>query len=471
MKSAVENLNPTRVKLTVEVPYEELKPSIEEAYTSIGQQVQIPGFRKGKVPARLIDQRFGRGMVVQEAVNAVLPDLYAKAIEDNDIRPLGQPEVEVTEVPVEAEGPLTFTAELDTRPEITLPDFADLKVEVEPLKVTDEDVEAELEALRTRFGTLVGVDRAAQDGDFTTIDLAATIGDEQIDDVSGVSYEIGSGTMLPGLDEALIGLKVGESKTFTAALAGGDREGEDAECTVTLQSLKERQLPEVDDEFAQLASEHDTVDELRADLTTQAEQRKRFEQGLQARDKVLEQLLEKVDVPLPESVVEAEVHSHLEGEDRLDDDEHRAEVDENTREALKTQLVLDKIVEQDGIEVSQEELIEYLIMSAQQYGMDPNQFAQALDQQGQVPAVLSEVARRKALASVLEKATVVDTDGNEVDLEELNTGDDAAESHDDAGESPADEADNTNADTDAPASEQASDDQPEADADGEPAKS
>ncbi|MDE9366279.1 trigger factor [Luteipulveratus sp. YIM 133132] len=425
MKSAVENLNPTRVKLTVEVPYEELKPSLDAAYQSIGQQIQIPGFRKGKVPARIIDQRVGRGAVIQEAVNEALPEFFGKAVDENDVRPLGQPEVDITQVPAADGDELHFTVEVDVRPEITLPSFDGIEVQVDPFEVTDEDIDAELTALRERFGTLVGVERAATKGDFVSIDLKASIGEEEIDAVNGVSYEVGSGNMLEGLDEALEGLSAGDSTTFTAPLAGGDRAGDDAECVVTVEAVKERQLPELDDEFAQLASEHDTLDELKDDVRGQVEQRKRFEQGVQARDKVLDHLLETVDVAVPDSIVEAEVNSHLEGEDRLEDDEHRAEVDESTRKALKTQFLLDEIVAKDEVQVSQEELIEYLIMSAQQYGMDPNQFAQALDQQGQVPAVMGEVARRKALSTVLEKAVVTDTNGETVDLNALNTGEDA----------------------------------------------
>ena len=432
MKSAVETLNPTRVKLTVEVPYEELKPSLDAAYKTIGEQIQIPGFRKGKVPARIIDQRVGRGAVIQEAVNEALPEFFGKAVDEHDVSPLGQPEVDITQVPAAEGDDLHFTVEVDTRPEITLPDYDGISVEVDPLEVSDEDVETELGTLRERFGTLVGVERAATKGDFVSIDLKATIGDDEIDSVSGVSYEVGSGNMLEGLDEALEGAAAGDTKTFTAPLAGGDRAGEDAECVVTVESVKERQLPELDDEFAQLASEHDTLDELKDDVRGQVEQRKRFEQGVQARDKVLDHLLDTLDIAVPESIVESEVHSHLEGEDRLEDDEHRAEVQESTRKALKTQFLLDEIVAKDEVQVSQEELIEYLIMSAQQYGMDPNQFAQALDQQGQVPAVMGEVARRKALSTVLEKVTVKDTNGEVVDLNALNTDEDQVEDDQDA---------------------------------------
>ncbi|NNG39457.1 trigger factor [Flexivirga sp. ID2601S] len=447
MKSAVEKLGPTRVKLTVEVPYEELKPSVDEAYKTIGAQIQVPGFRKGKVPARIIDQRVGRGAVLQEAVNDALPTFYGQALAENDVHPMGQPELEVTDVPADESQPLKFDVEVDTVPEFDLPDFKDITVEVDPLKVTDEDTEKELESLRERFGTLAGVERPAAEGDSVTIDLKATIGDEDIDDVTGISYVVGAGNMLEGMDEAITGMSAGDTKTFKAPLAGGEHEGEDADVTVTVQSVKERQLPELDDEFAQMASPHDTFEELKADVAQQAERGKRFEQGVQARDKALDQLLETLDIPLPDKVIEAEVNQHLEQENRLDDDEHRAEVDEQTRKALKTQLILDKLVERDEVQVSQEELIEYLIMSAQQYGMDPNQFAQALDQQGQVPAIMGEVARRKALASILDEIKVVDTDGNEVDLSELDDEDEPAEAAEDAdGPDSSVEADDAEAD-------------------------
>ncbi len=419
MKSAVETLSPTRVKLTVEVPFDELKPMLDDAYRTIGSQIQVPGFRKGKVPSRIIDQRVGRGVVIQEAVNEALPKFFAEAAEAEDVRAIGQPEVDVTAVPLEDGQDLAFTVETDVRPTIELPELEGIAVTVDDVAVSDEDVEERMTALRERFGSLVGVDRAVEDGDHVSLDLTAEIGGEEIDSVSNVSYEVGSKNMLEGMDEALVGMTAGETRTFTAPLAGGDHAGDDAECTVTVQSVKVRELPELDDEFAQLASQFDTLDELRADVVSQAEQAKKYEQGVQARDKVLEHLLETIEVPVPDGIVEAEVTSHLEGENRLEDDEHRAEVDESTRKALKAQFLLDAIAEKLEVTVEQPELIEYLVMSAQQYGMDPNQFAQALDQQGQVPAMVQEVARRKALAAVLEGATVTDASGNAIDLDEL----------------------------------------------------
>lgn len=419
MKSAVENLSPTRVKLTVEVPSEELQPHVDAALKSIGSQIQVPGFRAGKVPARIIEQRVGKGAVIQEAVNEALPEFFGKAVDETGVEPIGQPEVDITEVPMTDGEELKFTVEVDVRPEVTLPDYDGVEISVDNLEVTDEDVEAKLTELRERFGTLVGVDRPAATGDFVSIDLKATIDGEDVDAVEGVSYEIGSGNMLEGLDDALVGMTTGETKDFSAPLAGGDKAGQSADCTVTVQSVKERELPEVDDDFAQMASEFDTAEELRADLAKQAEQSKKFEQGIQARDKVLDHLLSNTEIPLPEGIIEAEVNQHLEQEGRLEDDEHRAEVDESTRSTLKTQFLLDALAKAEEIEVGQPELVEYLIMQSQQYGMDPNQFAQLLDQQGQVESMVSEVARRKALAAALDKAKIVDADGNAINLDDI----------------------------------------------------
>ncbi|WP_029252506.1 trigger factor [Paraoerskovia marina] len=432
MKSAVETLEPTKVKLTVEVEYAELKPSIDHAYEHIAEQVNIPGFRKGKVPARIIDQRVGRPAVLEHAVNEGLPNFYRQAISETSLRPLGQPDVEVTEVPIEAEGPLKFTAEVEVRPELELPELEGLELTVEAGEVRDEDVDERLESLRERFGTLVGVDRPAAEGDFVVLDLKAVIDDEEVDSVSGVSYEIGSGNMLEGLDEALTGLSAEETTTFKAPLAGGDHEGKEADVTVTATAVKQRELPESDDAFAQLASEFDTIDELKDDLRKQVADAKTSNQAVAARDALLEHLVEKTEIPVPSGAVEAEVHRHLEGENRLEDEEHRAEVTEQATEALRNQILLDTLAEKLEIQVAQNELLEYLVSASRQYGMDPNQFIQTLDQNGQIPAMVGEVARSKALAVALRDVVVKDEAGEVVDLSEFigSDEDDAAEAAD-----------------------------------------
>ena len=422
MKSAVETLEPTKVKLTIEVSYDELKPSIDHAYSHIAEQVNIPGFRKGKVPPRIIDQRVGRPAVMEHAVNDGLSEFYAAAIRDNTLRPLGQPEIDVTKVPglvAGDEGDLVFTAEVEVRPEIEIPELDGLKVTVESPDVTDEDVQGRLDMLRERFGTLVGVDRPAADTDFVVIDLVAKIGDEEVDTVSGISYQIGSGNMLDGLDEALTGLSSGETTTFETELVGGEHAGEKAQVTVTASQVKQRDLPEADDDFAQMASEFDTIAELTDDLREQAGKIKGQNQAVQARDLLLEQLIEQIEIPVPSGAVEAEVHRHLEQEGRLDDDTHRAEVTEQAQTALKNQILLDTLAEKLEVKVAQGELIDYLVSASRQYGMDPNTFIQTIDQQGQIPAMVAEVARSKALAVALRRVSVVDDKGADVDLSEF----------------------------------------------------
>ncbi|MEE6280378.1 trigger factor [Georgenia sunbinii] len=419
MKSVVENLEPTRAKLTVEVSYEELKPTIDHAYSHIGEQVNVPGFRKGKIPARIIDQRVGRGAVIEHAVNDALPNLYRDAVVETKIKPIGQPEVDVTEVPAVTGAPggkLVFTAEVDVRPEITLPELSGYELAVDSLEVSDEDVDSRLDALRERFGSLVGVDRAAEDGDFVSIDLRAAIGDEEIDSVTGTSYQIGSGNMLDGLDEAVTGLTADESTTFTSTLVGGERAGEDAEVSVTVGSVKVRELPAADDEFAELASEFDTLEELKADLRTQVGKDKAGNQAVQARNLLLEKLREDLDFPLPANAVDAEIKAHLEQEGKEPDDPHGEEVREDTERLMRDQFILDELAESLEVKVGQEELIEFLLTQARQSGMDPNEFFQAIGEAGQIPLFSAELARNKSLAVALRQVKVVDESGNAVDL-------------------------------------------------------
>jgi trigger factor len=418
VKSDLENLDATTVKLTVEVTAEELQPSVDRAYKSIAAQVQVPGFRKGKVPSRIIDQRVGRAAVIEQAVNESMATFYRDAVAEADLRPMGQPEIEVTELPAVADpnGGMTFTAQVEVRPTLELPDLATLELVVDDIEVTDSDVDERLEALRERFGTLVGVDRPAATGDFVVLDLTATIDDEEIDAVSGVSYQIGSGNMLAGLDEALDGLSAGETTTFLSALAGGDRAGEEASVTVTATSVKTRDLPEADDDFAQLASEFDTIAELREDLFGQVAKAKESNRAIQARDLLLAKFTEEIEVPVPTGLVQAEVHRHLENEGRLDDEDHRVEATTEATEAVTQQILLDTLAEFLEVKVAENELIDYLVNASQQYGMEPQEFVNVIQEQGQIPAMVGEVARSKAIAVALRRVTVLDGAGNTVDL-------------------------------------------------------
>jgi trigger factor len=436
VKSAVETLNPTRVRLTVEVPFEELKPSLDAAYKKINQQVTVPGFRKGKVPARVIDQRFGRGAVLEEAINDALPKFYTDAVNEGELNVLGQPEVDITEFNDGDE--LKFTAEVDVRPAIEIPDFSTIEVTVDAIEVTDEEVDTSLEQLRERFASTNPVERAAAEGDIVVLDLEASVDGEVLEDgvAKGVSYTIGSGQLLDGIDEAVTGLEAGGSATFTSELKGGSAAGREAEVKVEVSAVQERELPELDDDFAQLASEFDTLEELRADSRERLERMKQYDQATQAQEKVLDALLELVEIPLPEKLLKDEVEtrkhnlehhqfpamgldwdSFLEREGKTRE-EYDAELEEQATKGIKTQFVLDELVNKEKLSVNQEELTEHLMRRAASSGMSPDQFAQAVVEGGQVPLLVGEVARGKALAVVVEAAKVVDTNGEVVDLED-----------------------------------------------------
>ncbi|MFD8163618.1 trigger factor [Streptomyces malaysiensis] len=459
MKSAVENLNPTRVRLTVEVPFEELKPSLDAAYKKINQQVTVPGFRKGKIPARIIDQRFGRGAVLEEAVNEALPKFYTDAVNEGELNPLGQPEVDITEL--KDNELLTFTAEVDIRPAIEIPDYSGIEVTVDSVEVSDEDIDKSVEQLRERFATTTPVERAAAEGDIVVIDLEAKVDGEVLEDgvATGVTYTIGSGELLDGIDEAVTGLEAGGDATFTSELKGGSAQGKEAEVSVKVSEVKARELPELDDDFAQLASEFDTLEEMRADSRTRLERSKKFEQATQAQEKVLDALLELVEVPIPEKLLQDEINtrkhnlehhqlaqmglnldSYLQMQDKTAE-EFEAELKEQAEKGIRTQFVLDELVNKEQLSVGQEELTEHLMRRAQSSGMSPDQFAQAVVEGGQVPMLVGEVARGKALAVVVEAAKVVDDKGETVDLddEEDETGE-TVEVTSEAAEKPAEAA-------------------------------
>ncbi|MEI6249748.1 MAG: trigger factor [Actinomycetes bacterium] len=418
MKSDVTTLSPTRVRLDIEVPFAELDSHIADAYKAISKQVNIPGFRKGKIPNTLIDQRFGRAYVLEEAINKSIPVFYAQAARENEVRVVGRPEVDLTEL---NEGNfIKFTVEVDIRPDVVLPDFSKLKVTVEDAVATDAEIDEQVDGLRARFGTLTALDRAVQDGDFLSVDLVARIDGVEVEDgiARNISYEAGSNRMIDGLDDAIRGMSAGESKTFATTLLGA-HEGQTSEVEVTVHSVKERILPELNDEFAALASEFDTLAELRADVVERMKRLKAMEQGAQARDRLLEQLLETIEIPLPEGLVEEEIHAHLEGESRLEDAEHRAEVNTEVRQSLKSSFLLDAIASAEKVEVTDAELSEYLMRSAMRYGMSPDEFTQQLVQSGNLTAVFSEVARAKAMATILERVQVKDASGKVVDLAAL----------------------------------------------------
>ncbi len=436
MKSTVEQLSPTRVRINVEVPFTELEPDFDRAFKQLAQQVRLPGFRPGKAPRKLLEARIGRGAVLQQVVNDALPSRYSEAVTTSEVRPLGQPDIEITKL--EDNDELVFTAEVDIRPDIAVPDLEALKIEVDPIEVTDEDVDAELQSLRARFGTLSGVERPVENGDFVSIDLSASVDGKDVSDAKteGLSHEVGSGQLIDGLDDALVGLKAGETKVFTTTLAAGEHAGEEAQVTVTVNSVKERELPEPDDEFAQLASEFDTIDELKASLKDQVERVKRVQQAEQIRDKALETLLDQTEVPLPEKIVQAQIDDTVHNAiHQLEHDEERfaealqaqgssreefdADNKTNAERAVKTQLVMDAVADQLDVQVGQNDLTERLVLMSRQYGLEPQQLLQYLQENNQLPVMFADVRRGLAVAAVVHGATVTDTDGNVIDTTEF----------------------------------------------------
>ncbi len=436
MKSAVETLSPTRAKLTVEVPFEELKSSLDAAYQKIAKQINVPGFRRGKVPPQVIDRQVGRGVVLDEAVNDVLPKAYMEALQENNLTPLAQPDIEVTKFE-DNEG-LEFTAEVDIKPEITLPAYDGLEASVDNLAVSDEDVAEQVDNLRERFGTLSDVERAAKDGDFVVIDLVATNDGEVVDgaEISGFSYKVGNGGMIDGLDEALVGMGVDDEKTFTTQLVSGDLVGQDVEVAVKVTQVQEQELPELDDDFAQEASEFDTLAELQDDVRERLTRGKRLEQAAAARDAVLEALLEKVEIPLPESMVTEELNArranleqqlayagmtleaYLEDEKQTQD-EFEADLERRVRDAVAAQFLLDEIAEKEEMGVDQGELTNHMMRRAQQSGQDPQEFVNHMFEHNHVPEMVQEIRRGKALQLIVEGATVKDEAGNVLDLKNL----------------------------------------------------
>jgi trigger factor len=418
LKSAVEQLSPTRVKLSVDVTFEELKPHISAAYQTLSERITIPGFRKGKVPSAMIDQRVGRGAVLDEAINAALPTFYSQAAKDNDVLVIGRPTVDIKEL--KDNESLSFTVEVDVRPELKLPNFSTLEITVDDVAVLDKDLDEQIDALRARFGTLSTVEKKVENKDFVSIDLIATADGKELEGgtANDISYEVGSARMIDGLDEALMGLSANESKEFSTQLVGMS-EGETGNVKVTVKAVKHRDLPPVDDAFAKMASEFETLAELKEDLRSRLTKLKEMEQGAQARDLLVEKLIAMIEIPLPQEIIDAEVNEHLEKEGRLEDDKHRAEVNIEVSQTIQREFLLDSIVKAESVSVNESELTEYLVRASQRYGMSPDQFIKEVSEAGQITTMVAEVARAKALAGVLGRVKVKDKSGKKVDLEAL----------------------------------------------------
>jgi trigger factor len=418
VKSSVEKISPTRIKLSIDVEISELKPYIDSAYKTISERLNIPGFRKGHIPPAMVDQRVGRAGVIDEAITASLSPLYSQAIKDNEIHVIGRPTVEITNVK-EDEG-FSFTSEVDVRPELTLPNFSEITLTVDDVEATEEEINIQIEQLRTHFGTLTTVEKKIESGDFVAINLLAKINGEEIEGgtANDISYEVGTNQMVDGMDEAIIGLSAGEKTTFDTQLVG-QKDDEKGTVTVEINAVKKRDLPELNEDFAKLASEFETLAELRADISQRVLNMKKVNQGTQARDLLVEKLTKDIQIPLPQNVIDDEVNAHLEGEGRLEDDKHRAEVTEEVTTSLTREILFDNIIQAEQVSVNENELTEYLFRASQRYGMTPEQFIKEVTDANQVTTMVAEVARAKALAGVLARVKVVTTSGKPVDLEDL----------------------------------------------------
>lgn len=432
MKSTVEKLSPTRVKLVIEVPFDELKEEFDKAYKTIAEQVNIPGFRKGHAPAKLIENHVGRGAVLEQVINDMMPSRYEKACTENDVQPLSTPDVDVTKI--DDPNLIEFTAEMDCRPEIKIPDFKGKEISVEPRRATDEIAEQGLKDLQERFATLKGVDRPAKEGDFVSLDLSAKVNGEELKEAEtkGLSHRIGQGDLIEGLEDALVGMKAGESKTFTSKLVAGDHANEEADITVVLQKVQEQELPELDDDFAQMASEFDTLDELKEDLAKRANDAAKSEQAANLRDAVLSALIEEANFDIPKGIVEEQAQGQIQqvlsqfgGDENIlksilesqgsDLDSFYDEAEKSAEEATRTWLLLDALAEELSVEISQNDLTEAVVAQARQNNMEPEQFVQAVQQQGQLASLFSDVRRNKALFTVVRDVVAKDTEGNSLD--------------------------------------------------------
>ena len=467
MKSTIEELGPTRVRMAIEVPWGDLAHAFGEVYKELGKQVRVPGFRPGKVPNRILDQRIGRAAVLEQVVQHAVPEVYSEVVRENQVRVLSQPDVELTRMD-DGES-LAFTAEVDVAPTVELPPLESLSVTVDDVEVTDEEIAQQVDTMRERFAMLTGVERAADDGDYVSIDLEARLAGEVLEDgtTSGMSYEVGSGQLMDGLDDAVRGLSADESATFSTALVSGPNAGEQADVTVTVRSVKVKELPELDDEFASTASEFDTLAELQDDVRTRLGRVKVLQQGAQARDKLVEHLLEATDVPVPEKLVEREVQWRNDSLERelqqagMDWDAYLemtgaeggkeaydTEMRENVEKAVRTQFVLDAIADAREVTVDNDDLSAQVMAQAQRNRMSPEQYAQQLQQGNNIAEFVADVRRTKALAQLLEQTTIVDASGNTVDLEALRGTTTRAAAADDTAEA-ADEGET--AEVDAPA--------------------
>ena len=425
MKTSVESLDPVKVKLTVEVEPKRVKQALDRAARELAKQVDIPGFRPGKAPRRLLEQRFGEGVVTQQAMDDVLSDYYAEALQSEELEPVAQPEVDV-ETFDEQEG-CRFTAEVEIRPEFEPPDHTGIAVTYPEWDVDDEQIVEQLDQLRERFAEVDEVERAAKTGDLITLDLDVEVDGTKLESaaVEDALYEVGSGGVTPKLDEEAVGKQAGDSFSYTDQLPEGYPEhgGSEATFHVTVKDVREKTLPELDDDFATTASGFDTLDELKADVRRSLLARSIQEAQHELRGRVLEAYLARAELDLPPAMIESEkqqrmeqleaqaeqyglaVEQVLEAQDTtLEEFESNAQ--QQAEQGVKAQLVLDALAREIDIELDPADLDQEIMRHAQQHNMQPEDIAQIIQQQGSLPALIGDVLRRRTIDAIIDAADV-----------------------------------------------------------------
>jgi trigger factor len=438
MKASVEPLEGNKVKLSVEVDEQEFERALDQAFRKIAREVRIPGFRPGKAPRRVLEARLGKDAARTEALRDSLPDYYAQAIREQDLDAIAPPEIDITAG--EESGPVTFDAVVEVRPQITVPGYGGLRVTVPNPAVTDEDISGQVDRLRGNFGTLETVTRPARDGDYLTVDLKATEGENVLHETTDELYELGSGSIMPKVDEELQGARAGDILRFSAEMPG--HEGHDHEIpiisfTVLVKEVKEKILPELTDDWASEASEFDTVDELREDIAKRIRVVKAVRAQMTLRNGVVDALIELVEDDIPEALVNSELSR------RIHDLGHRLEeqgatiaqyiqatgqtedaVLEELRvsatQAVKADLALRAVAEAEDLEVTDDDLDTEIERLAERTRMKPKDVLRQLERADQLPAVRSDIKKAKALEWLVEHAELVDEEGHPVDRADLS---------------------------------------------------
>ena len=427
MKAVVEPLEGNKVKLSIDVDEQEFEKDIDAAFRKIAREVRVPGFRPGKAPRRILEARFGKETGRTEALRDALPGYYSQAVREHEVDAVAAPELDITAG--EESGPVSFDAVVEIRPEIPVAGYEGLKVTVPNPVATDAEIDAQIDRLRGNFGELVEVARPAKTGDYATLNLSGTRNGEPVAqlDLEDFSYEVGSDSLIPGLDPVLEGAKVGDILDFDTDLGEGP-----VKARVLLKEVKEKKLPDLTDEWASEASEFDTVEELRTDVGRRTGLIKRVQSTLALRSAVVEALVELVPEDPPASLIDAEV------ERQLHDLQHRLEAQRATisdylqasgqsaeelvgilrqqaAPAVKADLALRAVAREEGFEPTEADIDAEIDRLAAVYHVKPAEARRNLERADQMLAVRSDWKKSHALDWLLEHVEIVDEEGNPVD--------------------------------------------------------